>query len=330
MAELISIIIPVYNVSEYLDQCLESVCGQTYTNLEIILVDDGSTDGSAALCDEWAAKDSRIIVIHQENAGVAAARNAGLAGCTGELLTFVDSDDWLDVSLLEKLHDHLVSGRADVAMCGFVKHRNGQATERGVLPASPADFKGALYQIMRKNGYYASVWGKLYLRRRVFSKDSYLRFEPDLSYGEDIVWLIELLRNCGCIVFLPQDLYHYRIRTGSITNAEGFIAQDLSLLKSCEKIVSLLSDDQAAQKLAANYLFNNCYKLKVLAYLSGDRASMQHINRTLKPMWRTWLSAPNNTLARKMKTLLLETEMLCHLPKALVHRTNNLQREQSR
>ena len=116
---LVSVIVPVYNVEAYLDECLESICSQTYRNLEIILADDGSTDKSGEICDIWQAKDPRIRVIHQQNAGVSCARNAGLEICTGDLISFVDSDDWLDLQMFEKLVSCLSENDADAAMCGF-------------------------------------------------------------------------------------------------------------------------------------------------------------------------------------------------------------------
>ncbi len=99
----ISIIIPVYNVEQYLGRCMESVLNQTYKNIEVILIDDGSKDRSSSMCDEWKAKDDRVVVIHQKNAGAGAARNAGLAIANGELIGFVDSDDWIQLNMYETL-----------------------------------------------------------------------------------------------------------------------------------------------------------------------------------------------------------------------------------
>ena len=102
---LISIIVPVYNVKDYVEKCLDSICGQSYTNLEIIVVDDGSTDGSGKICDAYASKDRRIKVIHRKNGGLSAARNEGLDAATGEFLGFVDSDDWIDLDMFKFLYD---------------------------------------------------------------------------------------------------------------------------------------------------------------------------------------------------------------------------------
>ena len=118
--ELISIIVPVYKVEKYLDKCVESIVEQTYKNLEIILVDDGSPDNCSAMCDEWAQKDSRIKVIHKENGGLSSARNAGLDACTGDYIGFVDSDDWIEPDMYEYLLNISMKNNADVSRCEFV------------------------------------------------------------------------------------------------------------------------------------------------------------------------------------------------------------------
>ena len=115
--DLISVIVPVYNVEAYLDKCISSIVNQTYRNLEIILVDDGSPDNCPAMCDAWAKKDSRIRVIHKLNGGLSDARNAGMTVTTGELMAFVDSDDWIDVHYIEYLYNALRQSNADISAC---------------------------------------------------------------------------------------------------------------------------------------------------------------------------------------------------------------------
>ena len=116
---IISIIVPVFNVGKYLEKCIASIVGQTYTNLEIILIDDGSTDNSSQICDAWAERDSRIRVIHQKNSGVAAVRNKGLQAATGEYIGFVDSDDWITDTMYQDMMDGILLTNADAAFTGF-------------------------------------------------------------------------------------------------------------------------------------------------------------------------------------------------------------------
>ena len=204
----VSVIIPVYNVAPYLDACLESVCSQTYDKLEIILVDDGSKDESSRLCDNWRERDPRIRVIHQENAGVSCARNKGLDVCTGELICFVDSDDWLDLRMIEKLVRCLQENDADAAMCGFVDYPHGAPVEKGLFPVPPCDFTGTVYQMIRRNGYFTALWAKLFCRSLVFRSDNYVRFDTSLSWrGRGVAFggFAKLPVSCvpaGSLVFL--------------------------------------------------------------------------------------------------------------------------------
>lgn len=119
MEELISVIVPVYNVEKYIDKCINSIINQTYKNLEIILVDDGSPDNCGNICDEYSKKDNRIIVIHKENGGVSSARNIGIKNAKGKWITFVDSDDWIENDYVEKLSKIGIQNKAEVVLCGY-------------------------------------------------------------------------------------------------------------------------------------------------------------------------------------------------------------------
>ena len=224
MTEKISIIIPVYNVQNYLAECIESVLRQTYKNLEIILVDDGSPDGSGSICDRYAAQDRRIHVIHKENAGASSARNAGIDCATGDYISFVDSDDWLSEDAYEVLYRGLKKYGADcsVAQCVKAFDRNGTITLKKD-PASPVRcvasedaVKGVLL-----NG--SAVWNRLF-KRQVFNG---IRF-PVGRINEDEVVAVHIYAVCRKIVFLDQYTYYYRRRPNSVTTS-GFTLRTVDL-----------------------------------------------------------------------------------------------------
>lgn len=321
---LVSVIVPVYNVVPYLGECLESICTQTYKNLEIILIDDGSKDRSGEICDGWAAKDSRIKVIHQENAGVSRARNAGLAACTGDLIGFVDADDWLDLEMYEKLVQCLTENNADAAMCGFVDYPHGAPVEKGLFPVPPCDFSGTVYQMMRRNGYFTSSWAKIFRRKLVYRDGNLICFDPSIAFGEDEIWLLEVLRNSRRTAFLPQALYYWRPRAGSVTRADTLSEKQMSIFRAKERSLSLLPDDASIRSLARGRIFNDCYSLFVQAYCSGDTQAICRIKRTLRPMRRDWLFSSNYIFMRKLKILAIEAEMLLHFPAGLVKKTYEL------
>lgn len=209
MSRLISVIIPVYKVEAYLDECVASVVSQTHKKLEIILVDDGSPDNCPAMCDSWAQKDSRIKVIHKKNGGLSDARNAGLEIASGDYVAFVDSDDCIEPDMLEKLLSALLRTDSDIAACGI---RNFGAA-KGIWGCQ--DFVGTPEQIYAKlyneTAYPVAAWNKLY-RRSCWEA---LRF-PVGKLCEDTFTTYQLIHNAKRIAMIPEALYCYRIRPESI------------------------------------------------------------------------------------------------------------------
>lgn len=210
MNDLISVIIPIYKVEEYLDACVASVVGQTYRNLEIILVDDGSPDNCPQMCNDWAKKDARIKVIHKKNGGLSDARNAGLEIAQGTFIAFVDSDDYIKPDMLEKLHATICKENADIAACGILNCEGEKQTAWGCrdLVGTPEQIYGLLYD---DAAYPVAAWNKLY--RRSCWND--LRF-PVGRICEDAFTTYQLIHRANRIVMVPEALYCYRIRPGSI------------------------------------------------------------------------------------------------------------------
>ena len=157
----ISVVVPVYNVEDYLDRCVKSIISQTYENLEVILVDDGSADGSPVMCDSWAQKDPRIKVIHKPNGGVSSARNAALDAATGDFIGFVDSDDWIENDFYELLMKSLAENGSDIAFCGYyVVERSGEKKGyKNLLDSSICDRNRYLY-IVGSGGDGGFIWNK--------------------------------------------------------------------------------------------------------------------------------------------------------------------------
>ena len=202
---LISVIIPLYNVQDYVGRAIASVCAQTYKNLEIILVDDGSTDLSGSICDEWAAKDSRIRVIHKQNGGVASARNTGLQAAKGEYITFVDSDDYIEAQMYEDMLGALLKNQADLAVCNYKA-----VDQNGIRDTSTEDitvFQGreALEVFVAEDERYniqIAVWNKLYKRELTEN----LGFEDGRIF-EDIIYAAKLIARSKKCVYLNHAYY---------------------------------------------------------------------------------------------------------------------------
>lgn len=207
----ISIIVPIYKAESYLKTCLDSITAQTYENLQIILVDDGSADSCGSICDSYAAKDPRIQVIHQCNAGVAAARNAGLAAATGDWIGWVDADDWVERDMFQYLLSNAVAQQADVCVCARYEelpHRTNHFgfTERALLDRQAA-LKALLENRLLDDALYDKLW-----KRQLFQL---IRFPEGRTY-EDLSTVYRLLEQAQTIACLPEQKYHYRRHSGSI------------------------------------------------------------------------------------------------------------------
>ena len=212
--DLISVIVPVYKVEKYLYKCVDSILAQTYTNLEIILVDDGSPDNCGKICDEYAVKDSRIIVIHQPNGGLSAARNAGLDIATGDFIGFVDSDDYIAPDMYEKLYNALKENDADLSICNFV-YVDSNGNDLNLYPPYSAKlYKGReIMHLFSERNYvcFVTVWNRLY-RKQLFDN---LRFEIGKT-NEDEFIAHKIFYRCNTIVFTENTFYYYLKREDSI------------------------------------------------------------------------------------------------------------------
>lgn len=212
---LISVIVPVYNVEEFLDDCIRSIVNQTYTNLEIILVDDGSTDRSSDICDEWMRRDPRIKVIHKRNGGLSSARNIGIEQAIGEYLGFVDSDDYIYPQMYEQLLTVLVESPRKVASCAYKRVLNSNETEprKEICITEELDLKESLDSVFCGD-LNVSVCCKLFARE-IFDS---IRF-PVGETNEDVCVTIPTLALAGGIVYTREKLYCYRDRANSITHS---------------------------------------------------------------------------------------------------------------
>ena len=212
MKPQVSIIIPVYNVEKYLQQCLDSVLSQTYDNLEIVIVDDGSTDRSGNICDEYATFDERIAVFHTINKGLSAARNYGLDHCNGDYIAFIDSDDWMESETIELLTKAILSEDADIAVCGHFNEWKNYRNTQGIPESNDVSEGDAIIRdYLHGYGIGVEIWNKLY-RSKLFVQ---IRF-PEGRVFEDVATTYKLLDISDKLIRVPKPLIHYRMRNSSI------------------------------------------------------------------------------------------------------------------
>ena len=230
---LISVIVPVYNVAPWLERCLDSIAAQTWKNLEIWLVDDGSTDGSAALCAARAEKDPRFHLLRQENAGVSAARNLALDHAAGHYLQFVDGDDFLPPDATETLARAASSTGADLVIGRFWRVAGGRSAIRGHIREDRVLTRQDYAEEMLKapaNFYYGVLWNKLY--RRSLVEAGHLRCDPGVSWCEDFLFKLEYLRRARLIAACARPVYCYVKRPGSLVATQATPARTVEMKRT--------------------------------------------------------------------------------------------------
>ena len=217
---LVSIILPVYNTAPYLNRCMDSIISQTYEKLEIICVDDGSTDGSERILEEYAKKDLRIKVIHKKNGGESSARNVGLKMMTGQYIGFLDCDDWVEADMYEKLVLAIIEKEVDMVASAWYKDSDEESIRvSNKLPVSEAVFgKEELLNYLYKRDYYrgfAYMWNKLYKRNLFYKNNKLMLFDESLTLGGDVLYLGQLALNTQNAFYLDEPFYHYYQRDDS-------------------------------------------------------------------------------------------------------------------
>ena len=277
----VSVIVPVYNVGLYVAQCIESICNQTYKEMEIILVDDGSTDNSGLICDKMAQTDSRIQVIHKENGGLVSARKTGINMAQGEWILNVDGDDWIEPNMVETLVKRSVETSAEIVQCGFLLEESGLAVDKRKFEK----YSLKLDDVYRKKLYVE--WMKFdytYLDSQIFNKlfkrelfvDCYNCLDNETNLGEDQFAFVYYLKVCNTISSVSDLLYHYRIRRDSLSHESDKVVY---ILKEDDFIrkMSLLLAEQLADKFQVKEEIREWVidkKLNDLSYLVQDEQSI--------------------------------------------------------
>lgn len=237
MGDLITVIIPVFRVEAYLRRCVDSVLAQTYENMEIILVDDGSDDSCPAICDEYAGQDSRVSVIHQKNAGLSGARNAGIEQAKGEYLSFVDSDDYLSPEFLERLYAACVETGSDISVCRWEYVKGGAIPEKGKGETHIFTGREMLANLYIPDGaYFVVAWNKLY-KRELFDTIRY----PLGRIHEDEATTYRIYHQVRQAAYVDKSLYGYFVAPSSITR--GFNPRRLDWVKAGAERVDFFEEN---------------------------------------------------------------------------------------
>ena len=286
MNPLISVIVPVYNVENYLDQCVQSVVNQTYSNLQIVLIDDGSPDHCPQMCDAWAKKDSRIQVIHQKNQGVSAARNAGLQVAEGDWIGFVDSDDMLPTNAYETILKIAEMKNVELIFynyySGIKKGPSGTSyiSNGSSLPTGMIDRKAALELVFFSASCKGYIWNKLF-SKTLFAASAPPRFQTNISFCEDLLFAVQCVLNSQKIFCMDTPLYFYNVSPNSAVHSPS--SKYNTALNAFAEIISIMpkgidSYAYAAYVSMAGEILYRCYE-------KCDKNGIQTCRSIIKKYW---------------------------------------------
>lgn len=288
----ISVIVPVYKVEPYLRRCIDSILAQTYTNLEIILIDDGSPDNCPVVCDEYERKDSRVRVIHKENGGLSDARNAGLDICTGEYIAFVDSDDWIEPDMYEKLLANMTQFGTEMSVGGVSDDAENNGNYHSVKVSNYGDKTFAESNVEAMKRYFLgswAAWDKLY-KASLFDGIRY----PVGEINEDEAIVLLLLGKCRTVCYTNDVCYHYVKRPDSITTTE-FNPKKLIWAKHCRDNLAWIREHhpELEPEAAARYRGSLMWSLTEMALSDADfKIDIQRMLTELKTNRKLFLKHP--------------------------------------
>lgn len=260
--ELISIIVPVYNVSKYLERCISSIINQSYQNIEIILINDGSTDNSGEICNKYSLLDNRIKVIHKTNGGLSDARNCGIKNSSGDYIMFIDSDDVVNFNIVECLYNIIIKYDTDISICDCVHCYSDDIIFSNSNAIKSFKSNEAICELLYQKSFLVSSWGKLFTRKCF---DNVL-FPVNLIF-EDSAIMYKIFNQVDKIVYTDAKLYAYMHRENSITTAK-FSKKDCDILKICNEMMEYFSNsDDNIKKAVKSY----CSSAALRIYLNAPR-----------------------------------------------------------
>ena len=281
---LFSILVPVYNVEKYIRHCIDSVLGQTYSNFELILVDDGSPDNSGRICDEYASNDSRIIVIHKENGGQLSARVSAIKRAKGNWCVFLDSDDYLEPNILELLSQKIITTDSDCVYYGWknVDNEGKKINESGdIAQEFVVENKRDLYRGVFLNNGFNSLCRKA-VRRDLLSDTDYAEFYS-IRHGEDLLQSLEIFKNAQKVLFIPDNLYNYRINPNSITHTVNYQNYVVDFTVR-QKVLDFLKNENVWTDTDYIEYWNYCVSLFVVEIIRVSNFSASY--KTIKSFYK--------------------------------------------
>ena len=277
--EKISVIVPVFKTEKYLNRCIKSIVNQTYKNLEIILVDDGSTDNCPKICDDWSNKDDRIVVIHKKNGGVSSARNIGINHSNGKYISFVDSDDYIDQDMLSKLVNCLKEKKSDISICNYYPN---------TFDFFELDKKikiDVFYNMLFDKKYYRGyLWNKLY--RSDIIKNNQLFFDDNICICEDLLFNCKYALHCCNASVVNEKLYYYNDDSDSALNSP-LTEKYLTVLDAYDKIFEISHNMNCDLNIVKISYFKVITDIIYRNHISKSNLLIEDINKKKNKLYKS-------------------------------------------
>ena len=310
MKELISVIVPVYNTEKYIDRCIDSIISQTYQNIEVILIDDGSIDNSLEICEKYMTKNPKIKVVHQENKGVSNARNKGLSIAKGNYFICIDSDDWLEPNMLEILYNNIQNYDADIATCNFYNdYESGEKTVKNDIDNDVlilTETKEMYESLFASNKFGGYLWNKLIRTSKIKNTKENIYFNEKIAIEEDVMFLINVFKRCRKICYDSSSiLYHYFQRATSSVRF-NYTLKDITKLYTLEEKLKLKESYKlkSLDKLEYEYVFLLMQSLYIVRKDKVKKNKIkQKIKSALKKYYKTAIKEAN--LKQKIKLIVI-------------------------
>lgn len=295
MDELISVIIPIYKVEKYLDNCVKSVVEQTYKNLDIILVDDGSTDTCPEICDRWAEEDNRIRVIHKKNGGLSDARNSGINIAKGKYFVFVDSDDYISTDYIDEMYKKMTAD-VDIVCTGYARVTDsGDILKKSHVINGTFTRNEAMTELVENGVITTTAWGKIY-RAELFSD---LKFDYG-KYHEDMYIMHKVLHRARKVSVIEKGVYYYRVNNQSITGVKFTSKHQDAVYSQLERLEFIKSNyPELVEKQKAMVVWHACdNNLKIIKSLKGNKTYLKENNAIIKKYLREFMKSDASTKAK--------------------------------
>lgn len=304
--ELISIIIPIYNTERYLHKCIDSVINQKYKNIEIILVNDGSTDNCGKICDKYAKEDRRIKVIHKKNQGVSAARNSAIEICTGEYIGFIDSDDWIEEDMFEVLHNKIIEYEADISICNICEDYSNKGID-DVMLYNKHEF---CIEMFIGNSFEGYLCNKLF-RSNLFDK---VRLDEDIGIVEDLLLIYKIINSNEDlkVIYTKKELYHYIQRDDSALNKKQFSKTLYSKIRAFKYIYedSLNSYPNLSEYIFKRYIEENIDVAKLYANSNcNDKKYILEVRKNILENYKDIIQCKSFNIKQKLSIFMIKTNL---------------------